>query len=181
MRLVKLRLGASQPFWFLDDIIQLSSDKRESDYINIDSLSDDHMAIIENSMRMGHIRLYNAYGSRVFKDLYSPEFIVEEEDLQPQEPEEVIATEDHFMPEIISITVSDREKEALEDEPLYQQKEISEARLLLSKNGNTVRAAIKKCSKAKRAFLYACLDLEKVGRKRAGVMKDIVVKLESLN
>ena len=167
MRLVKIKL-ADCPFWFLGKLVSLTQQHPVSDFINVDSLLDEDKLIINRSVGRGEVRIYD-FESRRMKDLneivlVNGEYAVDIEDIKEDQS--------NAMPEVFSMTVED-ETEQEEDE--YQgptETDYQNAQLLLNKNGNTVRKTIKEIPKTDEGLLllHACLDTEKTGRNRVGIV-----------
>ena len=56
---------AEVPFWFLGENIILNTDNKISDFINIESLSDNDIKIINKAANMLEIKLFDAEGKRI--------------------------------------------------------------------------------------------------------------------
>jgi len=152
MRLVRVELRHTCPFWFLGPI-NLTPEKPISDIIDLDDIPKEVKKMILDSAGLG----------RQIK-------IVEEEFSEggPIEVrgEEMVSLEDDDLPEIQSATVSEPEGE--KKELSYSLEDKEEASILLKKNGNSIRAAAKKMKNA--SLILACLELEVKGKSRKGVI-----------
>jgi len=169
MRLVKIRL-ADCPFWFLGKTVNLTKNKPVSDFINIDSLSDENKKIINHSASRGEIRIFDPDNNKLKNldsaILISGEFSVDIEDIKYDESDTI--------PEVFSMTVEDDAPD--EDEvQVPDENDYENAELLLSKNGNTVKKTIKQLPTTEEGLmlLHACLETEKSDRNRAGIISTI--------
>lgn len=159
MNLVRLKLRQSFPFWFYD-IISLTQEQPFSDIIDIDNIPSEFKKIIELSIRPGGpIKL-------VSEDSYANgAAFVKGEDLINTEDEEE---------QIESITV-DNNKEEDDDIIEFDDEDIKKAEILLKRNGNVVKAALRNISESKSdtKFLIACNYIETENKARRGVLEAI--------
>ena len=164
MRKVKLELGAFNSFWFLGPI-RLNKENKESVPIDVDKLTDRLVEIINFAATRGEVYIYDMKGNRV-QNLDYPivreVFTVSMEDIKDGEKE--------LIPEVISVTV---EEECEEDTPVTEL-DTKEAKRILGKNANTVKAMIRKMtSKDNQALLMACFEEEAGNKNRAGIIKEL--------
>lgn len=167
MRLVKIKLGKDQPFWFLENI-QLTALQPESGFIDIDNVRDDYVDIINKSAKAFEIKLYDSEGNRIAntQDIIYLYGKIDTDDVQNDD-----------IPEVKSVTIpfEEEQEEENEDPSPVQISEITdfdikEAKILLSKNGNTIKKALKSFDKSKRSLVKACLELEKQTSRREGLI-----------
>jgi hypothetical protein len=176
MRLVKLELRES-PFWFLsnssgESIIILNENKQISDFVNVDALPNHMKKIINQSSSQFEINILDFNGSRVKTieetSILNTEYSVNTED-------EVL--DDSDLPEIISITTRDdeEEKEDIKTPVLPTPEVIENAKILLERNGNTIKKSLKALKKTddNLDFLHLCAKLEHNGQNRQGVISAI--------
>jgi hypothetical protein len=174
MRLVKFKL-ADSPFWFLGKV-SLSQQNKSTELIDIDSFSDQDKKAIENSIRQFQIKVFDFEGNRIktIKDIgyINGELNVNLEDINKNEQD--------LMPEIVSITIDDNEED--DEEEIFPEdptpEDLENAKILLSKNGNTVKKAIKQMNNL--LMLYACLTVENVGKNRNGIIDLLGKKIKEL-
>ena len=79
------------------------------------------------------------------------------------------------MPELQSFTIQDDPEPEIE-ETVPVERDFDEAKTLLSKNGNTIKRVVRslgKDPKKAKAFLLACIEVEKVGKNRPGTIKTL--------
>ncbi len=160
MRLVQIRLRDSRPFWFVGDI-HLTPDNPASDFIDIDSLDQKTLVVIDRSARRLLVDLYNTDGIRVdnFGGLTHSSSI-ESKEILPAPAE---------MDSIESVTIDDEPEEA----PLEVIDCSEEAKVLVDKNGNVVKKIVRNLPKNHKnlCLLNDMLSAESVGKNRAGVCK----------
>jgi rhodanese-related sulfurtransferase len=172
MKLVQFKIKPQTLFWFLDNQIRLDRSNQVSDFLNVEDLDEDTIEVVNKSISLNEISAYDADGNPVLNvkniNRISGEHNVDIEDVR--EP-------DNFeIPEIVSITVDDDKEEQEDKEDVVVTEElIKEANILLGKNGNTVRKAIRNMPQDNehRVLLYACYEAEMLGRSRKGIIKDI--------
>ena len=169
MRLVKFKL-ADSPFWFLDNLIRLNQVHKMSDFVNIDSLSDEQKVIVNKSIASGAIKAFDPESNRV-KNINDTSYVNGELAISLEDIEE---DESDTVPEVFSMTVSNDEEEEEEEEGPTDT-DFDNAQLLLDKNGNTVKKALKAIPKTNEGLLllHACLGLEKSGKNRLGIVSTI--------
>ncbi len=173
MRLVKLKLRGSCPFWMMPPI-RLHERQDTSPLVNIDKLSDAQKDIINKSVRAQEIMLFDPEGIRVFGSLNDVGIAMDTYVSVEDVPEEDI------IPEMVSVTVDDPVVEDEEDDgwtikPEYYE----EAKILLKKNGNTIKKAVFALDKTDEhlMLLHACLQTEDNDKKRDGVINAIQAKI----
>ena len=175
MKLFKIKLAESG-FWFLDDIASLTKENTMSDFINVELLPIQVVKIIDHASNMREIKLFDATNHRVHKliDLgyYKGDFSVDTNDVKEDESD--------LTPEVFSVTIDSEDENEVEDiEP--SENDISNAQILLSKNGNTVKKTIKQMTENDSLkFLYACLQVEQEKQNRVGVIQAIDKKIAEL-
>ena len=174
MRLVKIKLHDS-PFWFLGKLINLSLANPISDPINVDSLPDEEIAIIDKSASQCEIKLFDADGNLI-KSLKDAGYIKGE---LAVDLGDVKVDESDKAPEVFSVTVDNDEDEEEEQEPEPTEVDYDNAELLLSKNGNTVKKTLRELPHTDEALmlLHACLSLEKQNKQRASIIGVIEQKI----
>ena len=168
MRLVKIKL-VDCPFWFLGKLINLTKQNPISDFINVDSLPNEEKTVINLSSKTGAIQILDPDNRRLktIDDayLFSGEYAIDTGDIEDDESDTV--------PEVFSVTIKNEEEEEEEERPV--EVDYDNARLLLHKNGNTVKKTIKEIPKTQEGllFLHACLEIEQESKNRAGIINVI--------
>jgi folate-dependent phosphoribosylglycinamide formyltransferase PurN len=161
MRLIRLKLRGSVPFWILKPIM-LQEGQETSPLIDVDVLTDDQKDIINKSIGRHEVSLYDPDGARIEGNLSNVNVMdgnrVTVEDIEEEE---------ELYPEIISVTVDEPEEEEVVPPEVY-----ADAQVLLSKNGNTVKKLVS--AMKKNAFNHmvqsVSLELEAAGKNRQGVL-----------
>lgn len=169
MHLVKLQLRKTTPFFFLKSAkISLTPENPVSDTIDMDGLSKKDRDIIQSSIK------FTRAIKVIEENIDAPAQIAGEtrvsvDDIKEIEPEQ---------PKIVSATVSS-EEEKPKVEISYSEEDLEEARIFLNKNGNIVKAAIKKVNFTKDTvrFLLACFEAENHNKGRKGIIEAIRSKL----
>jgi len=171
MRLVQIKLRPYQPFWFLNEQIQLTANKPTSDFINIDSLEEEDCDIIDASAKNLKVSLFDFEGIKVQSleeiSTVEGEFKVSTEDIEET---------DSAFPEMVSVTVHEEEpEEEVEEVPDYSEG----AKILLSQNGHTVKKAIGSLPKEDTSLhlLHAMLEVENSDKRRKGVINTITAAI----
>jgi hypothetical protein len=163
---------ADSTFWFLDNLIKLTLQDPVSDFINVDTLPHEQKTIINKSAKCGDIKIFDPEKRRLKStddaDYISGEFAVDINDIEDDETDTV--------PEVFSVTVNE---EVVEEDFSPTETDFENARLLLIKNGNTVRKAIKKIPVTRNGLLllHACLEVEGQNKERVGIIDLIKQKL----
>lgn len=175
MRLIKVCLDPNKSFWFFKDI-SLTPKSRISDFFDLDELNRDDFQQVSLSVKKHYIKAFDQDGTQVF-DLgkhnnlggISTKCITEE----------VVISKDD-LPEILSITCDEEEDK---EELIISEEDIEEAKIILSKNGNTAKKIILSFSITKKnvGIIQACLELESGERQRKSIIKAAEEKLEELN
>lgn len=164
MRLLQLKLGEAN-FWFLNENIKLDINNRSS-FIDINSLTDEEINAINSSLRSLLVYGFDLENNRITAlqnlVLENTEFSINLEDEEE---------EDENAPEIVSIT-DEREEEEIE----IEEEDYEEAKILLSKNGNTVVKTLKELNDKK--ILTACLQIEQSNKRRKSILNVLIEKLE---
>jgi len=175
MRLVKIELRDPNPFWNLHPIY-LSKDKKESPMINIDALSDKQQEVINHSINAKFVRLIDLDGNLLEGNL-SDINVFDGNTVSTED----INEEKDALPEIVSVTIPIEEEE---DEEGQGEEEITEevyenAKILLTKNGNTVKKTLRNLpnNTENLLFFHACLELEMNGHNREGIVLAIQSKI----
>lgn len=167
MRLVRIRLHHSYPFWFLADQIRLDTENPISGLINIDTLDDEQCKIINESAKLLKISLFDSKDKRV-KSLNDLTIAEGNYDVSIDDVDE----EPNF-PEMVSVTIGDSPEESIEVQaPDYSE----EAVILLNQNGHTVKKAILSLPNkdASLHLLHAMLQAEEQDKARNGVINAIM-------
>jgi len=176
MKLFKVKLGDS-PFWFLNNIINLTMNDTVSGLLDIESLSFEEIETINKSASRIEIKIFDSENNRV-KNLnelgyFNGNFSVNTEDVKEDESS--------LMPEVFSVTIDNDEDEEdeLEEDNTPSESDIENAKIFLSKNGNTIKKTIKqmKASNEQLVFLHACLMIEEEKLNRSGVIQTIQNKI----
>jgi len=167
MRLVRIKLLES-PFWFLSKAVKLDLLNPTSDFINIDSLSQEYIDIINRSVNASEIKIFDGEGARI-RDIKSVSFVSGDLAVSTEDVEE---DETDYLPEMVSVTSSDEEEEEEDSEP--SDADFDAAKLLLNKNGNVVKKVLKELHGDEGLMiLHACLLQEESDKNRPGVINSI--------
>lgn len=176
MRLVKLKLREPNPFWMMGSINLTQSDK-ESPYLDVDKLTENQAQVINLSSRNKHVFILDSEGNTLTQGLQeanviSGDFVCTED----------IEEEEDLIPEIASVTIpmEINEEEKVEEEEEEISKDVYEdAKILLSKNGNTAKAMIKALpdNASSLQLLHACHELELDGKKRPSILSELENKM----
>ena len=173
MRLVKIKLAPSIPFWFLGDSISLHAKNPISSVFDIDAIDQDLVKVIEVSANRFEIILLDVNDNRLnsVKDsnYLEGDYFVSTEDIKEEEKEDS---------SIFSITcpIEEEEEELVEEKPLeITKKDRENAKILLKKNGNTIKKTIKSMDRSEKnlALLSAMLEMEKISKNRKGIICSI--------
>lgn len=173
MRLVKLELRDA-PFWFLHDIsgnifLQLSDSKKETPFFDIDEIEDFFKDVINRSASILDIYIVDINGKRL-RNLQEATFVDGEYSVDLEDTE----VDQSDIPEIVSITIPDPVEED-EEEISFTPKMLENAKILLERNGNTIKKSLRALPKTKEniMFLYACIEVEQSGQCREGILTTI--------
>jgi len=159
--LIKLKLGPNNPFFFLGPIM-LTPESPVSDPIDMDNIPEQMKKTIEGALRLRDVKT-----------------IEEDVDLPIEvRGEDKVSLEDED--QISSATVNEPEPEP---KPDYDEEDVKSAKVFLGKNGNVVRAAIKKISVSPDSIplVLACIHVETMNKKREGVLSGLQNVLEKIN
>jgi hypothetical protein len=174
MRLVRLKLRGSSPFWMLYPI-RLHANQETSPLINIDLLTEIEMNIINESVKSQDIWLLDSEGIRINGNLndvgVTINYEVSTEDLPSEED----------IPEMISVTVGGPEEEDDDDDDwIIDPKFFEEASRLLGKHPSTAKKFIKALEETKEnlMLLQALHSKELEGKKRKGMVELIEAKIK---
>ena len=178
MRLVRLKLR-TEHFWNLPPI-RLNENNDTSPQINIDLLNEHQKSVINKSIKAREIYAIDSSGSHLSSlecaNIITGDFI---------NTDDVDDIDDELMPQIVSVTSSDNDEyneyedggELDGEEEVKADEErkrllIEEAKILLNRNGNTLRKTILALEKTddNLALLHACLSIEEQDKKRSGVI-----------
>ena len=170
MNLVRLKLRGDCKFWSLPPIT-LIPDRKISPVLNRDLLSREQKEIIDDSVAAQEIFMIGADNEEIIK--------ATKQSIQANNSNQKIGTDDieedeEMMPEMVSMTVDNPDKED-EEEEVQTELFLEEAKVLLGRNGNTVKKALKTLPKDSESLglLHASLELEMKEGKRAGVISTI--------
>lgn len=169
MRLIKIQLKNSVPFWSLG-FIKLNSDYRTSDFIDVDALSETNVNIIQSSKDHGLINLIdtsNNFVKSIIGTQYLNESLIDTEDV---EEEEVVGSL-----KSVTISLEDEEiKESLSVEDFYE-----EALIMTKKNGNTLKKIIQNLDNDKKTkcLIKACIKVEKENKNRTKIIEALKRKI----
>lgn len=172
MRSVKIKLREPNPFWIMKPI-SLQRDDDESPFINVDVLTERQTQVINMSVNNKEVFLIGPDnkvldGGLEVANVFEGNFVSVDD-----------VPEEDQLPDIISVTVPLPEEED-EDTKEEITEEIKEnAKILLSQNGNTVRATIKSLPDGSNSLLllHACHEFELDGKNRTGVLCEIQTKM----
>jgi len=165
MKVVQLRLRPPTLFWGLGSIFLQKEKNETSPWINIEKLSDPQKAVINRSVAAEEIMLYDYEGNRVYESLSNLNVIygnyVSEDDIDEEED---------MIPEVISVTVDNDDKEEIDLE--LSEEDIENARILLSKHWSTIKKTILSFEKttSNLRIIHAALEIELEDKKRKGVI-----------
>lgn len=176
MRLIKICLGPNKPFWFWNNIY-LTPEASVSSFFDVDKLDLEASEILEKSIQRQEIKAFDNNKNQIFS-LGSHNLLGGEIPLEFIEEEiEVSETE---IPEMISITCVDDEPK---EEIILTEEDYDQARLILNKNGNTVRKVVAEflVNKDTISLLKACLELELESKNRKGIINILNKKIEDYN
>jgi len=167
MKLFKIKL-VGNTFWFLDNIVSLNPNNKTSKFISVDSLSVENIEAIDKSAHMLEIKLFDFKDNRVYKlselGYFNGDFSIDTNDIKEDESD--------LMPELFSMTIENKEEEEEVQDIEPSEDDITNAKILLNKNGNTVKKTISQIDMDLK-FLYACLEVEQNKLNRSGVIKAI--------
>lgn len=166
MRLIKLQLKNSVPFWSLG-LIKLNSDYRTSDFIDVDALSETNVNIIQSSKDHGLINLIdtnNNFVKSIIGTQYLNESLIDTEDVEEEEEEIEVES-------IKSVTISLEDEEikgSLSVEDFYE-----EALIMTKKNGNTLKKIIQNLDNDEETkyLIRACIKVEKENKNRVKILE----------
>jgi len=182
MKLVRLKLRGSSPFWNMPPI-RLYEKQETSPLINIDLLNDEQRSVINKSIKSQDIFLLDAEGKRIKGNLDDVK-IVSEINISTEDIEEDL----NLMPQLVSVTVDNKsdtnideyeEEEEEEEGWTISEKYFEQAIILLKRNGNTVKKTVLAFKKSDNnlMLLHACLEKELKGKKRNSVTMAIQTKI----
>jgi hypothetical protein len=171
MRLVRLKLRGC-PFWNMPPI-RLNEENNVSPLLDIDKLTENQREVIDKSDAIGDIMILAADGTRIHGGLEHVNIIDGSDCISVADIEE-----EEIMPDIVSVTVSEDEPEEVEEPPQTEPTEeekmkmANEARILLNRNGNTIKKMIASMEKtdSNLMLLHVCLTAESNGKAREGVL-----------
>lgn len=172
MRLVRLKLRGC-PFWNMPPI-RLNEENNVSPLLDIDKLTENQREVIDKSDAVGDIMILAADGIRIHGGLEHVNIIDGSDCISVADIED-----DDAIPDIVSVTVSEDEPEEIEEPPQSTEmteeekaKLANEARILLNRNGNTIKKMIASMEKTDNnlALLHECLVSESNGKAREGVL-----------
>jgi len=168
MRLVRLKKVGDAPFWIMH-CIRLYEGHEFSPLLDIDKLNEKQKEVIDHSVRINEIALYNVRGDRIDGGLEMVNIIhgmVSTDDIDDDEED--------ILPEIASVTVDTEELDmnAVEKTIAITAECQQEAQWLIAKNGNTIKKVLSELaiSDYNLMLLYACLDIENNDKNRPGVL-----------
>jgi hypothetical protein len=171
MRDFYIQLKPSTPFWGIGKIF-LSAENKKTKLLSVDSFSEEDIAIISASNRIGEIKVLDSEGKHVQSisaEIKSKEFPVKEE----------VQEDEVYSPEISCITapIEEDEEEDEEEKELYEE----EAKIVLEKNGNVIKKMIRNMSSKSEEnvkLLKAILEVEMKDKNRSGIINSIKEKLD---
>ena len=175
---IKIELGDSHSFWFLDSI---SLNAFDSLSVSVDpyELEEKEIEIINKSLKRKEIKVFDSEDKEIeqikLRSNVQSFFVGTEDEIE---------TAECLVPQVVSMTCEE-EKEEEEDvlEDVNSEEIMKEASILLDKNANTIKAMVRKMSSSTTdviPLLIACSETEKFKRNRAGVIKEIDKKLTEL-
>lgn len=173
MRLIKISLKRSVPFWSFKDIV-LNANEPDSSFIDVDKLTETEVEVIQKSKDNGQIKIFDSSDNIIqsIKDTKElNEFLVDIEDVDE---------EDEIIEEIQSVTVP-MDEEDEEDYTIEEQDHTEEAEIIMKKNGNTVKKLISNMDSDDsftEGIIKACLDYEKQNKKRKNMISFLIGKLK---
>lgn len=171
MRLIKIQLKHSVPFWSLSGLT-LTSLNPTSESIDIDALTENQFDVIEKAIRQREINVLTMDGQsiRSINEVkLLNDYSVSVDDLE-DEP---------ILPEVNSVTVSLDDNEPLS--PLVSTRNLmEEALIIINNNGNTVKkmlSSIDVNDTLSKDLLMTCLSTEIGAKNRVGVIDAINERL----
>ena len=174
MRLIKIKLSRSTPVWILNPI-HLTEKNPESPFIEVDLLTPHQKDIIQSSRENGEILIFNKDDNPILSiDDIKPdgEYAVNIADVIDKETIKINAVTVHVEEEV----------EAEEENVEPSEADFEYAKMILNKNGNTVKKVIASFTKTKEtiALLDAFLQEETKGRNRNGIICSIKERIKEL-
>ena len=160
-KLFKIILKRDIPFWFLGPI-RLDQSNKSSEFISLDTVSDDDKDTIQNALRANQVIITDPVG-RKFKDINKLSMFTNEYSISTEDVDDVEAE----MPEVISVTIEEEPEE--QEEISFSNEDIENAEAFLGKNANTVKAMIKK-QKGNTKYLQCLLLVEEDNKDRKGIV-----------
>lgn len=176
MRLIKVCLSDSVPFWFFNEEIRLNPNSRVSNLFNLDKLNNDDKERLNADISRGIVKAFDKDGTRII-DINKHNIVGG--GISSDIAEDIEIEEDE-MPEIISVTCSDDSEE--EDEEIkVTEEDREEANIILAQNGNTARKTIYsfKVGDNNIGIIIACLEIESEDRNRKGIIKACNEQIEA--
>ena len=173
MRLIKISLKRSVPFWSFKDIV-LNVNQPDSSFIDIDKFTDTEVEVIQKSKDNGQIKIVDSSDNIIqsIKDTKElNEFLVDIEDVDE---------EDEVIEEVQSVTVP-MDEEDEEDYVIEKQDYTEEAEIIMKKNGNTVRKLVSNMDvddPSTEGIIKACLYHEKKVKQRKNMISFLISKLK---
>lgn len=170
MRLIKIRL-ADCPFWFLGKLVSLTRQNPTSDFVDLDVLEEEDRKIINRSIQLCEIKVFDPENQRI-KDINDACYIKGELAINIGDIED---DESDSIPEVFSVTVEDNDEEDDKEDMGPTEADYENAKLLLSKNGNTVKKAVKEIANTPDglSLLHALLETERANKNRLGIVGTI--------
>lgn len=197
MRVVRVKLVKPNSFWFMNNLRLGPEDpvSEPFDWDALDFVSKDKIEkaankfglvkildqpdgtapvfVVEKSKPASYVFPRKQVVRRAIKEkAQETESLEAAEDEQPQEPDEGLGIRTITMDESESEELSEPDPPEIE-ETVPTEEDYEDARSLLKRNGNTVKRLIRDMSKPAnemRAFLLACLEVEKKDKKRKGTI-----------
>jgi hypothetical protein len=164
MRLVKISLGRDIPFWFLG-AIKLNTERKETEFFDIDSLSDEEKKVVNISAKQYVVRLWDTLGQRIPSIdetvLTKADYPIDTDDINDEEIS---------IPEIATITVS--EKTELPKVEVPSEEDIKDAKILIKRNGNTIKKIVQAMEQNSKNLMVLTVaeELELEGKNRQGLL-----------
>lgn len=173
MRLVKLELRDA-PFWFLSNtsgtvLVALDRSKPVSNIFDADDLEDHFLNVINSSASHFEIEIIDSQ-NRKLRSLNDAIFVDGDYSV---DLEDVVNLDASDFPEIVSVTINEEDEEEEEEIVLSPTPEMIEsAKILLERNGNTVKKTLRALQKtdSNLVFLRVCMESEYKGQNRHGVI-----------
>ena len=177
MRPVRIFIAKKGAFWFFNNI-KLGPHNKQTEVFDYDTLSDVTKRSIDK---------YHSLGVIFIKETTEPcsDFKIEEPNDTPEIvpaqgiPDFESVTEPEDLPELVCVP----EPPPIKVEDLTPTEEdLERARALMARNGNTIRKTIKAMDQsfATRKFVYACIEAEKAGKNRDGILRVLEDKFISI-